>query len=221
MSSPVASCVAETIVTVVVAGDHHIVRAGVRALLEADEDIEVVAEAADADAALRSVLGHKPDVVLLDLDMAGALTSLEAIPGIAERSPRTRVVVLTMQSEPGLARDAMQAGAAGYLLKDSADGELVEAVHRAAAGGTYVAPRLGAAMAALADEAGRPPGGLTPRELEVLRLIALGHTNAEIAPMLFLSDRTVESHRAHIHEKLRASPRAELVRYALDSGLLG
>jgi two-component system response regulator NreC len=220
MSSRAAAPTAETTITVVVADDHHVVRAGLRVLLDAEERIEVVAEAADADAALRSVLGHKPDVLVLDLNMPGALTSLEAIPLVAERSPGTRVVVLTMQSDPAFACHALQAGAAGYVLKDSANAELVEAVRRAAAGGTYLAPRLGAAMAASPGRPAGPPDGLTARELEVLRLIALGHTNVEIGPMLFLSVRTVESHRAHIQHKVRCSSRAELVRYALDHGLL-
>jgi two-component system response regulator NreC len=220
MSSPSAASVAETTVTVVVADDHHVVRAGLRVLLDAEERIEVVAEASDADAALRSVLGHKPDVLVLDLNMPGALTSLEAIPLVAERSPGTRVVVLTMQSDPAFARHALRAGAAGYVLKDSANAELVDAVRRAAAGKAYLAPRLGAAMAASPAESTRPPDDLTPREVEVLRLIALGHTNGEIGEQLYLSVRTIESHRAHIQHKLGRSSRAELVRYALDHRLI-
>jgi two-component system, NarL family, response regulator NreC len=167
------------------------------------------------------VLGHKPAVLVLDLNMPGETTSLEAIPRLRERSPGTAIVVLTMQEDPSFARHALQAGAAAYVLKDSANAELVEAVRRAAAGETYLAPRLGAALAAAPAEPPGLPDDLTPRELEVLRLIALGHTNAEIGAQLFLSIRTVESHRAHIQQKLRRSSRAELVRYALDHGLLG
>jgi two-component system response regulator NreC len=220
MSSRAAVPVREATVTVVLADDHHVVRAGLRLLLDAEEGMEIVGEAAEAGAALRCVLGHKPDVLVLDLNMPGALTSLEAIALVAARSPGTRVVVLTMQSDPAFACHALQAGAVGYVLKDSANAELVEAVRRAAAGRTYLAPRIAAAMAASSGKPAGPPDGLTLRELQVLRLIALGHTNAEIGPSLTLSVRTVESHRAHIQYKLRRSSRAELVRYALDHGLL-
>ena len=152
--------------------------------------------------------------------MPGDMTSLDAIPQVSDRSPGTSVVVLTMQEDPSFARAALQAGARGYVLKDSANTELVEAVRRAAAGETYLAPRLGAALAATPVAPTGPPDDLTPRELEVLRLIALGHTNAEVSRQLYLSIRTVESHRAHIQQKLRRSTRAELVRYALDHDLL-
>jgi two-component system response regulator NreC len=152
--------------------------------------------------------------------MPGEPTSLDAIPLVAVRSPNTATVVLTMQEAPSFARRALQAGATGYVLKDSANTELVEAVRRAAAGETYLAPKLGAALAAAPAQPAGPPDNLTPRELEILRLIALGHTNAEIGTQLYLSIRTVESHRAHIQQKLRRSTRAELVRYALDHGLL-
>ena len=220
MSSPAESSVATDTITIVVADDHLVVRSGLRLLLEVEGGFSVVAEAADADSALRSVLGYKPTVLVLDLNMPGDLTSLDAIPQVSERSPGTSVVVLTMQEDPSFARTALQAGARGYVLKDSANTELVEAVRRTAAGETYLAPRLGAALAATAAAPSGPPDDLTPRELEVLRLIALGHTNAEIGAQLFLSIRTVESHRAHIQQKLRRSTRAELVRYALDHGLL-
>ena len=220
MSSLAEPSVAEETITIVVADDHHVVRSGLRLLLEVEEDFDVVAEAADAESALRSVLGHKPTVLVLDLNMPGDMSSLEAIPQVGERSPGTSVVVLTMQEDPSFARAALQAGARGYVLKDSANTELVEAVRRAAAGETYLAPRLGAALAATPAAPSGPPDDLTPRELEVLRLIALGHTNAEVSKQLYLSIRTVESHRAHIQQKLRRSTRAELVRYALDHELL-
>jgi len=220
MSSSASPATANDTITIVLADDHHVVRTGLRLLLDAEDGFAVVGEAADADAALRSVLGHKPSVLVLDLNMPGETTSLEAIPRVSERSSGTAVVVLTMQEDPSFARHALQAGAAGYVLKDSANAELVEAVRRAAAGETYLAPRLGAALAASPAAPSGPPDDLTPRELEVLRLIALGHTNAEIGAQLFLSIRTVESHRAHIQQKLRRSSRAELVRYALDHGLL-
>ena len=202
-------------ITVVLADDHAVVRTGLRMVLERSGGFDVVSEAGDAESALRTVLGHKPAVLVLDLNMPGELTSLDAIPRVSEVSPGTRVVVLTMQEDPEFARRALRAGAAGYVLKEAADDELVEAVRRVAAGGTYLNPSLGATLAAAPEPAG-PPGDLTERELEVLRLIALGHTNAEIAQQLYLSVRTVESHRAHIQQKLGRSTRAELVRYALD-----
>ncbi len=220
MSSLAEPSVAEETVTIVVADDHHVVRSGLRLLLEVEDDFTVVAEAADAESALRSVLGHKPTVLVLDLNMPGDVSSLEAIPQVGERSPGTSVVVLTMQEDPSFARAALQAGARGYVLKDSANTELVEAVRRAAAGETYLAPRLGAALATTPAVPSGPPDNLTPREVEVLRLIALGHTNAAVSKQLYLSIRTVESHRAHIQQKLGLSSRAELVRYALDHELL-
>jgi two-component system, NarL family, response regulator NreC len=207
-------------ITVVLADDHAVVRAGLHLLLERTGDIEVVSEAGTAEDAVRTVLGHKPAVLVLDLNMPGELTSLDAIPKVAEASPGTRVVVLTMQEDPEFARRALRAGAAGYVLKEAADAELVEAIRRAAAGETYLTPSLGAALAAAPPAPAGPPDDLSEREVEVLRLIALGHTNAEIAGQLYLSVRTVESHRAHIQQKLRLSTRAELVRYALDRGLL-
>jgi two-component system response regulator NreC len=204
-------------IRIVLADDHSIVRSGLRMLLDAEEGFTVVAEASDADAALRTVLGHKPDVLVLDLNMPGG-PSLDALPDIAAASPDTRVVVLTMQDDPEYARRALGAGASAYVLKEAADAELVEAVRSAARGETYLNPRLGAQLAARPP--GPPAGELSPREQEVLRLIALGHTNTEIAGALYLSVRTVETHRAHIQQKLRLSTRAELVRWALDHGLV-
>jgi two-component system, NarL family, response regulator NreC len=208
-------------ITIVLADDHAVVRSGLRMVLDREEDFEVVSEAADADSALRTVLGHKPTILVLDLNMPGEPTSLEAIPRVPEVSPNTRVVVLTMQEDPEFARRALRAGAAGYVLKEAADDELVDAIRRVAAGATYLNPRLGAMLAAAPPEQTGPPDDLTERGVGVLRLIALGHTNAEIAQELFLSVRTVESHRAHIQQKLGRSTRAELVRYALDHGLVG
>jgi two-component system response regulator NreC len=209
-------------ITVVLADDHAVVRTGLRLILDAEDGIAVVAEAGDVDATVRTVFGHKPTVLVLDLNMPGAETSsLEAIPEILERSPATRIVILTMQEDPEFARQALQCGAAAYVLKEAADDELVEAVRTAAGGGTYLNPRLGARLAATPEAAPGPPDELTSRELEVLRLIALGHTNGEIASQLYLSVRTVETHRAHIQRKLGRSTRAELVRYAIDHDLLG
>jgi two-component system response regulator NreC len=207
-------------ITLVLADDHAVVRTGLKLILDAEEGFEVVAEAGNVDTTVRTVFGHKPTVLILDLNMPGEQTSLEAIPEILERSPQTAIVVLTMQEDPEFARQALRAGALAYVLKESADDELVQAVRLAAAGETYLNPRLGARLAATPPEPSGPPDDLTERELEVLRLIALGHTNAEIGKQLYLSVRTVETHRAHIQRKIDRSTRHELVRYALDHGLL-
>jgi len=206
-------------ITIVLADDHSVVRTGLRMLLEAEPDMQVVAEAGDVDAARRYVLGHKPSVLVLDLNMPGG-SSLEAIPTVAEISPDTAVVVLTMQEDPAFARAALQAGARGYVLKHAAGAELVQAIRAAAGGGTWLNPDLGASMAATPDGPTGPLAELSDREIEVLRLIALGHTNNEIAEQLYLSVRTVETHRARIQQKLGVSTRAELVRYALDHDLI-
>lgn len=207
-------------ITLVIADDHVVVRSGLRLLLDAEPGFKVLAEAGDVDGTVRAVLGYKPDVLVLDLNMPGAETSLEAMPRLAEVSPGTRVVILTMQEDPQFAREAMRAGALGYVLKEAADAELVEAVRRAAEGKTYLNPRLGAALAAAPPAPSGPPDDLTEREAEILGLIAHGHTNTEISGQLFISVRTVESHRAHIQQKLRVSSRAELVHYALERGML-
>jgi two-component system response regulator NreC len=204
-------------IRIVLADDHAVVRSGLRLLLNTEEAFEVVAEAGDVESARRYVRGHHPKVLVLDLNMPGG-SSLEAIPLIRGESPDTQIVVLTMQQEPAFAREALRAGALGYVLKEAADDELVEAVQRAARGEHYLNPRLGARIAA-EPPPGRPDD-LSEREVEVLRLIARGHTNAEIAEQLFLSVRTVETHRSHIQQKLRLSTRAELVGYALERGLI-
>jgi len=206
---------AETI-SIVLADDHTVVRKALRVLLEEEPGFEVVAEAEDAGAAIRYLRGHKPDVLILDLNMPGR-PSLEAIPEMQEASPDTKIVVLTMQKEPAFARQALQHGVLGYVLKEAADDELVQAVRSAAAGETYLQPALGAKLAA---EPETPASDLSERETDVLRLIALGHTNAEIAEQLYISVRTVETHRAHIQQKLGVSSRAELVRSALSRGLV-
>lgn len=207
----------DRLTTIVIADDHKVVRSGLRMLLDAEPDLEVVAEAGDVDGARRYVRGHKPGVLILDLNMPGD-PSLPAIPKLREECPDTEIVVLTMQDDPAFAREAMRAGALGYVLKEAADAELVEAVRLAAAGNTYLHPRLGARLAAEPVKSARDD--LTDREREVLKLIALGHTNSEIASQLYLSVRTVESHRAHIQQKLGLQTRASLVRYALDNGLI-
>jgi two-component system response regulator NreC len=209
-------------ITVVLADDHAVVRSGLRLVLDAEDGLRVVAEAGTVDDAVRLTKAHRPSVLVLDLNMPGGpgSSSLDVLPQLAEEASATRVVILTMQEDPQFARRALGAGATAYVLKEAADAELVEAVRRAAAGEVYLNPRLGAQLAAAPPEPAGPPDDLTEREVEILRLIALGHTNAEIGGQLYLSVRTVESHRAHIQQKLRRSSRAELVRYALDHGLL-
>jgi two-component system response regulator NreC len=204
-------------IKIVIADDHAIVRRGLRTLLESEDGFEVVAEAEDVETARRYLRGHHPDVLVLDLNMPGE-SSIEAIPKLRKEFPATQIVVLTMQNEPAYARNALSAGVLGYVLKESADAELVEAIRAAVAGERYLNPRLGAKVAS--EPPPGPPDGLSDRELEILRLIALGFTNSQVAEELFLSVRTVETHRAHIQQKLGLSDRAELVRYALDRKLV-
>jgi two-component system response regulator NreC len=204
-------------IRIVLADDHVVVRSGLRMLLDSDSGFEVVAEASNIEDARRYVRGHHPRVLVLDLNMPGG-SSLQAIPAIRAESPDTEIVVLTMQQEPAFAREALRAGALGYVLKEAADDELVEAVRHAASGESYLNPKLGARIAA--EPPPGPPDDLSEREADVLRLIALGHTNVEIAAQLYLSVRTVETHRSHIQQKLRLASRAELVGYALERGLI-
>jgi two-component system response regulator NreC len=209
----------QDVLRVVLADDHAIVRSGLRLLLEAEEDIEVVAEAGDVEAAVAEVERHEPDVLLLDLHMPGG-PSLPVIPRLRETCPDTRVVVLTAQRDPSYAAEAMRLGTSGYVPKEAAGRQLVRAIRIAADGGTYLEPRLGARLAADAASAMRSVPELTEREIEVLRLIARGLTNREIAERLFLSVRTIESHRARIQRKLGRSGRSDLVEYALERRLV-
>jgi two-component system response regulator NreC len=209
----------ENVITIVLADDHRVVRAGLRLLLDAQDDMHVVSEAGDISLTERRVVAYHPLVLVLDVNMPGG-SSIAAIPRIREAAPDTRIVVLTMQTDPGVAREALRAGATGFVLKESAESELIEAVRFAAEGRTYLNPELGARLAAEIPGESGPPDDLSPREVEVLRLIALGHTNTEIAEQLFLSVRTVESHRAHIQQKTRRSSRAELVAYAREHELV-
>jgi two-component system response regulator NreC len=205
--------------TIVIADDHTIVRQGLRLLIDADPAMQVIAEAGTVADAERLTRAHRPTVLVLDLNMHGE-SGLEAIPRLRETAPETAIVVLTMQDDPGFARQALQTGALGFVLKEAADEELLEAIRLAAIGENYLNPRLGARLAAQPAQPSSPPDDLSDRETEVLRLIALGHTNTEIAEQIFLSTRTVETHRAHIQQKLRRTSRAELVRYALEHGLV-
>lgn len=202
--------------SIVLADDHAVVRAGLHVLLEG-RGMSVVAEAGDLPGLLAAVEEHQPDVVVLELAMPGAL------PGVISRvrgaSPDTRIVILTARDDPASARSALSGGADGYVLKGATEEDLVEAIRRVSVGGTYLTPWLGARMAAAPSPAA-PPDGLTAREAEILRLVALGHTNVEIADRLGLSVRTVESHRAHVQRKTGCTTRAELVRYAHERAML-
>lgn len=196
------------------ADDHPVVRAGLRTLLQAQPSLKVVAEFPDLPSTVRGVPALRPDVLVLDLAMAGS-SSLTAIPGLLASSPGLRLIVLTMHDEPGFAREALRLGAHGYVLKEAAADELVLAVRSVLRGTTYLQPSLGARLA----KQDRPAGDLTDREREVLRLLATGHTNAEIARELFLSLRTVESHRGQIRAKLNLGTRAQINAYAQEHGL--
>jgi two-component system response regulator NreC len=208
-------------IRVVLVDDHAILRSGLRRVLDAEPDIEVVGEAESADRAVFEALANKPDVVVMDLVMPGK-SGIEGMPAVLQAVPDVKLLVLSMQDDPRYVREAFEAGAAGYVLKEAADTEVVGALRAVAAGERYVHPTLGARLvAAEAEERKRAEADpLSEREREVLRLLALGHTNQEIAKMLYISVRTAETHRAHIMQKLRLSSRAELVRYALENGLI-
>lgn len=206
----------EAVITVVLADDHAVVRAALRALLEGQEDIAVVGEAADLAAARAAVEELEPRVLVLDVNMPDGL-AVDAVAGLRERAPGTEIVLLTMERDLTLARRALAAGARAYLFKDAAHLELIEAVRHGASSREYLPPAVAAGLARAGEGA---PAALSPREAEVLRLTALGHTNREIAAQLALSVRTVETHRSHVQQKLGLNGRSELTRYALDNGLL-
>ena len=208
-------------IRVLVVDDHAVVRSGLRLVLEAEDDLEPVGEAGTAREAIFEARSTKPDVILLDVVMPEQ-SGLEAIPTLLHENPQTKILVLSMQDDPQYVREAFAAGASGYVLKEAADSEVVAAVREVAGGGRYVDPELGARLVAAesAERKRAEEDPLSDREGEVLRLLALGHTNQEIAKQLYISVRTAETHRAHIMQKLRLSSRAELVRYALDRGLL-
>jgi len=204
------------VIKIVLADDHAVVRKGLRLLLDGEDGFEVVAEAGTADDAMRFVRAHRPAVLVLDLNMPGKLTSLDAIPEVGAAGDGTRVVVLTMQEDPEFARQALGNGAAGYVLKEAADDELVEAVRRAAAGDTYLNPRLGAALAAAPPKPSGLPDDLTEREVEILRLVAQGLTDAQVAERLVISPRTVQGHLRSIYSKLDVTSRTAATRFAIE-----
>ena len=204
-----------------VVDDHAVVRSGLRMLLDAESDFDVVAEAGNAREAIFEARAHKPDVIVLDVVMPGE-SGIEVLPKLKKEAPDAKVLVLSMQDDPRYVREAFAQGANGYVLKEAADSEVVGAVRKIAEGGEYVHPALGARMVAAEAQARAAAAAdpLSDREREVLRLLALGHTNQEIAKKLYISVRTAETHRAHIMQKLGLSTRAELVRHAIAHGLL-
>jgi two-component system, NarL family, response regulator NreC len=208
-------------VRVLIVDDHAVVRAGLRLMIDAEDDLEAVGEAGSAREAVFQARATKPDVILLDVVMPDQ-SGLDVLPTLLHEHPETRVLVLSMQDDPQYVRQAFASGASGYVLKEAADTEVVAAIREVAAGGRYVHPELGARLVSAETEAERraEEDPLSDREREVLRLLALGHTNQEISKQLYISVRTAETHRAHIMQKLRLSSRAELVRYALEQGLL-
>jgi two-component system response regulator NreC len=208
-------------IRVLIVDDHAVVRSGLHLLLDAEDDIEPVGEAGSAREAVFQARALKPDVILLDLVMPEQ-TGLEVLPQLKHENPDANVLVLSMQDDPRYVREAFGAGASGYVLKEAADTEVVAAIREVASGRRYVNPELGARLVAADAEAARlaEEDPLSDREREVLRLLALGHTNQEIAKMLYISVRTAETHRSHIMQKLRLQTRADLVGYALDRGFL-
>ena len=208
-------------IRVLIVDDHAVVRAGLHLLLDAEDDIEVVGEAGDVRTAVFEAREQKPNVILMDVVMPEQ-SGIEGVPLVLNEVPDAKVLILSMQDDPRYVREAFAAGASGYVLKEAADAEVVSAVREVASGGRYVHPALGARLvAAEADARAREQADpLSDREREVMRLLALGHTNQEIAQQLFISVRTAETHRAHIMQKLNLGSRAELVRYALAHGLL-
>ncbi|HEY6152058.1 MAG TPA: response regulator transcription factor [Gaiellaceae bacterium] len=208
-------------VRVLVVDDHAVVRAGLAMLVDAEDDLQTVGEAGSAREAIFEARSSKPDVVLMDVMMPDQ-SGIEVLPQLLHEHPGAKVLILSMQDDPRYVREAFEAGASGYILKEAADAEVVSAIREVAGGGRYVHPELGARLVAAESEERRRAAEdpLSDREREVLRLLALGHTNQEIAKQLYISVRTAETHRAHIMQKLRLSSRAELVRYALGQGLL-
>ncbi|HEY8502117.1 MAG TPA: response regulator transcription factor [Solirubrobacterales bacterium] len=203
-------------ITVVLADDHNVIRSGLRAMLEAEADLRVIGEAADAAAAQKLVRDRRPDVLVLDLQMPGADPAGD-VPALREEAPETAIVVLTMQSDPRRARELLQGGASAYVLKQAAERQLTAAIRAAAAGGSYIDPELGGQVAQLGDD---PLRALSERDRELLRLLALGHTNREIGEQLYLSVRAVEVNRAKLMEKLELESRPQLVRFAIANGLI-
>jgi DNA-binding NarL/FixJ family response regulator len=209
-------------VRVLIADDHAVLRAGLRMLINAQPDLEVVGEADHLKELSAKTAELKPDVLTLDLTMPGG-SSVKAIERLREECPHTKVLVLTMHDDPAYLRAVLAAGGSGYVVKTAADTELLTAIRAVARGRTFVDLNLPETKTMLSPH-GVPgtagPGALSPREREVLALLAQGHTNQAIADRLFLSVKTIETYRARIADKLGLRSRADLIRYALETGLL-
>ena len=203
-------------ISVVLADDHNVIRAGLRSMLKAETDLRVIGEAADSASAKKLASARRPNVLVLDVQMPGA-EPVRDIQDLRTNVPDTAIVVLTMQSDPRKARDLLRAGAAGYVLKQAADHKLTEAIRITARGGSYIDPELGGALAKLEAD---PLDDLSERECELLRLLAMGHTNREIGERLFLSVRAIEVNRAKLVEKLGLETRPDLVRFAIAHGVI-
>jgi len=208
-------------IRVMIVDDHAVVRSGLRRVIEAEDDIEVVGEAGNVRDAVFEARSSAPELVLMDMVMPGE-NGLAGIPKLLHEHPDLKILILSMEDDPRYVRESFAAGAAGYVLKEAADAEVVKAIREVAAGGRYVHPELGARLVtAEAEEKRRADEDpLSDREREVLRLLAHGYTNQEIAKQLYISVRTAETHRAHVMQKLRLESRAALVSYALANGLL-
>jgi DNA-binding NarL/FixJ family response regulator len=206
------------LISVLIVDDHALFRAGLRSRLREESDIASIDEAGSVEAALEKARRQRPDVILLDVLMPRRNGS-EAVGALSKAAPESRVVIVSSQASPSVVRRAIAAGASGYVPKRASDAELIDAIRRVASGGRYVDPDLGAQLV-VADE---DPAlvRLTDRERDVLTLLALGYTNQEVGQKLFISVRTVDSHRAHVMRKLRLETRAELVLFALSTGLIG
>jgi two-component system response regulator NreC len=202
-------------ITIVLADDQTLVRAALRCVLETEPDFRIVGEAGDLESTTRKVLAYKPDVLVLDLHMPDGST-YKRIPRLLDVSPATRIVILTMEDSVTAARAALRAGAVGFALKEAADTELVDAVHAAYLGHGYLDPELAARAVCEPEVAPGEAEGLSPRELDVLKLVALGYTNTQIGDELHLSIRTVEAHRSHLQHKIHRSTRAEVSAYARE-----
>jgi DNA-binding NarL/FixJ family response regulator len=205
-------------IRVLISDDHAILRTGIQAVLEKEPDITVVGQAASADQAVSKARALQPDVILLDVVMPRK-SGFEALPKLREVAPDARVIMLSMQTSPSAIREALVAGASGYLAKHAPESDLVDAIRRVARGSGYVDPELAGGL--VVSDAAALTEPISERERDVLFLLALGYTNQEIASMLYISVRTVETHRAHIMQKLNLETRAELVLYALANGLIG
>lgn len=210
-------------IRVVIADDHAMLRGGLRAMLERDTEIEIVAEAGDGITAIRAVAEHRPDVLVLDISMPG-LRGPAVAESVLGDQPELAIVVLTVHDDVGFLREMFRVGARGYVVKTSGDRELIAAIRRTHGGGRHVDSSLADQILDLSGggprKLGRRQTLLTPRETQICSLLAHGHTNAEVGDQLCISERTVETHRAHLLEKIEGKTRADIVHFALEHGLL-